>query len=57
MLEKLSNAIAEASDFRKMVEAKHADKAQLDRIEGLLVDILCVLNMEFYIRPKTEREE
>ena len=57
MLEKLGNVIKEAGEFRKMIEARHADKTQLDRIEALLVDVLCVLNMEHYIRPKAEREE
>lgn len=52
MLEKLASITKEATDFRKMIEAKHEGKPQLDRIESLLVDILCVLNMEYYIRPK-----
>lgn len=57
MLDRIGNVIKEAGEFRNMIEARHSDKTQLDRIEALLVDILCVLNMEHYIRPKAEREE
>ncbi len=50
VLKQMSDAIKEANDFRKRVEAMHKDDPK--RVEKLLEDILCFLQMEFYIRPK-----
>lgn len=64
VLKQVSNAIQYAADFRKQIEASHREKPKwwqlrrrlyeqrLERIEALLTDILCVLNVEFQIRPR-----
>ena len=52
MLEKIGNMIKEAEEFRKLMEGRYKDKTEMEQIKALLVDILCLLHVEFYIRPQ-----
>jgi hypothetical protein len=54
MLDQLSNIYKAAKDFREQVTNMHKDKEPLERIEARLIDILCVLNTEFQLRPKED---
>ena len=57
MLEEMRNMIKEAEEFRALMEGRYKDKTELEQIRALLVDILCLLHVEFYIRPKVKDEE
>ena len=54
MLEQMRNMIKEAEEFRVLMEGRYKDKTELEQIRALLVDILCLLHVEFYIRPRVE---
>jgi hypothetical protein len=51
-LSQMRDAQTAARDFRKQVEESHRDLGPQERIQALLTDILCLLHMEFYVRPK-----
>jgi hypothetical protein len=54
MLSQLGSMQKDVSDHDKAVDGLHKDLPQLDRIEAYLKDILRVLHVEFYIRPRGE---
>ena len=54
MLEQMRNMIKEAEEFRALMEGRYKDKTELEQIKALLVDILCLLHVEFYIRTQVK---
>jgi hypothetical protein len=56
VLDQLSTYFKAAKDFREQVTNMHKELPLQERIEARLIDVLCVLNMEFYIRPQNKDE-
>ena len=52
VLTQIGSVTKEMGSFREQIEASHKDKEGVARCEALLEDILCVLYMEHYIRPR-----
>lgn len=41
-----------AGDFRKSMERRYKDIGSIEQVRALLIDVLCLLHTEFYIRPR-----
>ena len=52
MLDEMGGMIKEAEEFRTMMENKYKDLTDLSQVKALLIDVLCLLHVEFYIRPR-----
>lgn len=53
---RMGGAKKAAQEFREETEKRHADLPPMEELKALLVDILCLLHMEFYIRPQFKDE-
>jgi hypothetical protein len=53
-LARMGTMIKEAAEFREMMENKYKDLDDTAHIKALLIDVLCLLHVEFYIRPRGE---
>ena len=51
-LERMGTMIKEAAEFRGMMEDRYKDDEAIERVRKLLIDIICLLHVEFYIRPR-----
>lgn len=52
MLKKMGDMVKEAEEFRAMMESRYKDDDPIERVRKLLIDVLCLLHVEFYIRPR-----
>jgi hypothetical protein len=49
MIEQLSDVVKDADDFREMMEKKYEGDPQ--EVKKLVIDLLCLIYVEFYVRP------
>ncbi len=52
MLGSMAGYSKTAKDFRAAMERRYGALGSVEELRALLIDILCLLHMEFYVRPR-----